>query len=224
MENVRKLIRQKENRKLEFKAILPKKENLIKTAISFSNSFGGSLIIGVDDKNKVVGIDENEIVKLEETISNTIYDNCIPNIMPNIYSARIDSKLLLVVEFYSSSAKPHYIKSLGKLKGTFVRVGSSNRLATMDILERLEREKRNISYDSIIDFGVVYEDGIFDVDIIEEKLNQKYGSVLEFGCANGNNLSLFYQFGWNVLGVDLSKDAIDNANNNFEKLKKEKNL
>jgi len=70
--------------------------------------------------------------------------------------------------------------------------------------------------------GLKYPDDYVIKAFFKEKLNQKYGSVLEFGCANGNNLSLFYQFGWNVLGVDLSKDAIDNANNNFEKLKKEK--
>jgi predicted HTH transcriptional regulator len=43
----------------------------------------------------------------------------------------------------------HYIRSLGKEKGTFIRVGSSNRLADRKIIEELERKKRNISYDSI---------------------------------------------------------------------------
>ena len=84
---IHKLITSKENRKLEFKQELPSKDKLIKTAISFSNSQGGDLIIGIDDSNNIIGIDENNIVKYEEIISNTIYDNITPTIIPEIYSA-----------------------------------------------------------------------------------------------------------------------------------------
>ena len=56
MYDINKLILQSENRKLEFKRELPSKEKIIKTAIAFSNSQGGDLIIGVSDKNKIIGI------------------------------------------------------------------------------------------------------------------------------------------------------------------------
>ncbi|MEA1916657.1 MAG: ATP-binding protein, partial [Campylobacterota bacterium] len=123
MNDIKKLVLQKENRKLEFKQELPSNEKIIKTAIAFSNSQGGDLIIGVTDDNKILGIDENSIVKFEEIISNTIYDNCMPNIMPNIYSVRVENKTLLVIHFYPSSSKPHYIRSIGKRDGSYVRVG-----------------------------------------------------------------------------------------------------
>ena len=175
MNDIPQLILQKENRKLEFKQELPSKDKIIKTAIAFSNSQGGDLIIGISDDNKVIGIDENDIVRFEEIISNTIYDNCMPNIMPNIYSARVENKTLQVIHFYPSSSKPHYIKSIGKRDGSYVRVGSSNRVATLDILESLEREKRNISFDSLVNFDEQYNENIFDniVDKIYEKLNLK---------------------------------------------------
>lgn len=161
MNNIETLIQQKENRKLEFKRELPSNDKIIKIAISFSNSQGGDLIIGVTDSNELVGIDENEVVKFEEIISNTIYDNCLPNIIPEIYSVRIEAKTVLVVHFYPSNNKPHYIKKDGKHKGTFVRVGSSNRLATLEIIEDLERQKRRISFDSVINYDLEYRDGIF---------------------------------------------------------------
>ena len=173
MIDIKNLINQKENRKLEFKQELPSNDKIIKTAIAFSNSQGGDLIIGIGDDNTLIGIDENELISYEEIISNTIYDNCIPNIMPNIYSIRIENKTLLIVHFYPSSSKPHYIKSLGKTNSTYVRVGSSNRLATQDVLESLEREKRNISFDSVINFEERYEEAVFDniIEKIEDKLN-----------------------------------------------------
>jgi ATP-dependent DNA helicase RecG len=174
MTDIKKLLIQKENRKLEFKRELPTNEKLIKTAISFSNSQGGDLIIGVADDGSVLGVDEDDIVKFEEMISNTIYDSCVPNIMPEIYSTRFEEKILLVVHFYPSSQRPHYIKSLGKHKGTFVRVGSNNRLATLDILENLEREKRRISFDSVVNYDLIYSEDIFDTVI--DKLETFFGS------------------------------------------------
>ncbi|MBL0721516.1 MAG: putative DNA binding domain-containing protein, partial [Sulfurovum sp.] len=162
--DIKKLILQNENRKLEFKEILPTNDKIIKTAIAFSNSQGGDLIIGICDDNTVVGVDEDEIVKLEEIISNSIYDNCMPNITPNIYSVRVEDKTLLVVHFYPSSSKPHYIKSIGKRDGSYVRVGSSNRVATLDILESLEREKRNIKLGATI--GEVYREDRWEYPLL----------------------------------------------------------
>ena len=42
----------------------------------------------------------------------------------------------------------HYLKEKGKLQGTYIRVGSSNRLADETIITELERRKRNVSFDS----------------------------------------------------------------------------
>ena len=50
IDNIKYLIKQKENRKLEFKETLPNNDKIIKTAIAFSNSQGGNLII---DKEKL---------------------------------------------------------------------------------------------------------------------------------------------------------------------------
>lgn len=162
MTNIKELLTQKENRKLEFKRELPSNEKLIKTAIAFSNSQGGDLIIGVEDSGIVVGIDENNMVQYEESISSAIYDSCSPSIIPEIFSVRIEEKTVLVVHIYPSNQKPHYIKVDGKHKGTYVRVGSTNRLATLDILENLEREKRSISYDSVMLYDCEYKEGVLN--------------------------------------------------------------
>ena len=86
MRNINDILKHKENRKLEFKRELPVPEKIAKTAIAFSNSQGGDFIIGVSDENEVIGIDENELTRLEETISNAIYDSSQPVIIPDIFS------------------------------------------------------------------------------------------------------------------------------------------
>ena len=46
-------------------------------------------------------------------------------------------------------------------------------------------------------------------------------SVLELGCGSGNNLRLFYEYGWDVTGVDLCYNAISDATTNLSRLKSE---
>lgn len=45
---------------------------------------------------------------------------------------------------------PYYLKSDGKLRGTYIRVGSNNRVADESLIAELERKRRNISFDSEI--------------------------------------------------------------------------
>lgn len=161
MSEIKKLITQGEGRKLEFKESLPSNEKIIKTAVAFSNSQGGKLVIGIGNDKKIVGIDEDFAVEMEENISNVIYDNCVPNIMPEIYTLRKKKKTLLIVNFYPSSQKPHYVKKLGRPKGIYVRVGSTNKLATQDIVQNLERKKGGIIFDNVLNYDIEYKQGMF---------------------------------------------------------------
>jgi predicted HTH transcriptional regulator len=53
-----------------------------------------------------------------------------------------------MVQVYRGSNLPYYFKEKGKNKGTYIRVGSTNRLADAEIIAELERQKRNVSFDS----------------------------------------------------------------------------
>jgi len=64
--------------------------------------------------------------------------------------------------------------------------------------------------------GLKYPDDYITKFFFKENLHTKKGSVLEFGCANGNNISLFYQYDYDVIGVDFSQKSIDDANYNLE--------
>ncbi|HFU75682.1 MAG TPA: class I SAM-dependent methyltransferase [Arcobacter sp.] len=66
--------------------------------------------------------------------------------------------------------------------------------------------------------GMKYPDSAVIKFFFKEALQTKAGKVIEFGCSNGNNLSLYYQYDYDVIGVDMSEEAIENANHNFENI------
>jgi ATP-dependent DNA helicase RecG len=147
---IKDLIYQPEGRKIEFKSTLPTNAELNKNIVAFANDAGGELIIGIkENPREIVGIDENDLLKIEEQISNSIHDNCSPVILPEIIFLKIEDKHLVRVKVHKGSNPPYYIKNKGLEKGTYIRVGSSNRLADKDIIAELERQKRNISFDAL---------------------------------------------------------------------------
>ena len=86
-------IKQGESRTLEFKRELPSSKAIAKTVIAFSNGAGGSIIIGVDNKRDIIGINEENILELRDSISNIISDICFPMIIPEIYTEAINKKI-----------------------------------------------------------------------------------------------------------------------------------
>ncbi|WP_417861365.1 RNA-binding domain-containing protein [Winogradskyella sediminis] len=190
--SLKDIIKQPEGRRLEFKEAIPTKAELEKTIVAFSNDAGGVLYIGVrDEPREVVGIPEGDLIKLEEQVSNIIHDNCYPIIIPNISSVVFDDKFLLKVEIYRGNNLPYYLKASGKTQGTYMRVGSSNRLASPEIIAELERQKRNISFDS----ELIYEKAFSDIDITNllAFYKEKTGEVLDENSLKKLNLIVPHQ-------------------------------
>jgi len=142
-----KFISKGESKTLEFKEQLPTNNSIAKTVIAFANTSGGKLIIGVSDSREIVGIQEENIFEIKDKIISLIFDRCSPNILPEIYTVTIEDKLLLIVEVFRGNLLPYYFKSKGKLEGTYIRVGSSNRLSDEKILAELERQRIHRSFD-----------------------------------------------------------------------------
>jgi len=49
-------------------------------------------------------------------------------------------------------------------------------------------------------------------------LHRTHGKALELGCGNGNNLMLLCQYGWDVVGLDISGDSLGEGRANFSML------
>jgi len=77
------LLKNDESKTLEFKRDLSSPAGIIRTAIAFANTAGGSIIIGIDDKTKHIrGVQDP--VALEERLISVLYDNVQPKLIPEI--------------------------------------------------------------------------------------------------------------------------------------------
>ncbi len=91
---IKDIINQVEGRS-EFKEGNPGKSELAKTAIAFANDAGGTIFIGIkDNPRSIVGVDENNIMHLEEQVSNIIFDQCHPLILAEISILNIENKII----------------------------------------------------------------------------------------------------------------------------------
>ena len=146
--SILKLLAAPESRTLEFKEKMPSALAIAKTVCAFSNGAGGSIIIGIRDRDKaLIGIDELDISDVEEQVANITYEMLEPIPSFNTTIHNIEGKLLLKVEVYPGRLKPYHLKEKGEEEGTFVRVGSTNRKADPEIIEELRRQRMNISFD-----------------------------------------------------------------------------
>jgi predicted HTH transcriptional regulator len=146
--DVERLLRQSEGKSLEFKRDFSNKQNLLKTLVAFANTAGGVVLIGLEDKNHTIKGVESPL-DLEEAISSSIYDNITPKLVPEIEVLSWRDRTLLGIEVFPSPNRPHYLTKQGLHNGTYIRVGSSNRVADNTIIDELRRQVKHQSYDEL---------------------------------------------------------------------------
>ncbi len=95
--------------------------------ISFLNTNGGNIYIGVNDKGDIIGINGN-IDLLQRTIKDRIKDNIMPSTL-GLYDVIVlekDNKKYIKVIIAKGSERPYYLKGMGMTPDScFIRVGSS---------------------------------------------------------------------------------------------------
>ena len=155
---------QRESENMEFKEdIPPKSEKYMKTVVAFANGIGGKLIFGVQDNTlEVIGFQKDEVFQKMDAITNAINNSCEPKITPNIAIQEVNGKSVIVVEIASGMQKPYYIKSLGMMEGTFVRVSGTTRKAQAYAIQEFILDGTNRSFDQTESAMVITEDEAAD--------------------------------------------------------------
>lgn len=144
--NLIALLQRHEGKTLEFKRDLSSPANVLRTIVAFANSAGGVLLVGVEDATRNVrGVADP--LDIQERLANIISTGIATSLMPAIEVISWRDKMVVAVEVFPSQSAPHYLVSEGVERGTFVRVGASNRKADEPMREELRRTARNESYD-----------------------------------------------------------------------------
>ena len=144
-----------ESKNIEYKVTLPdKSEKYMKTIVVFANTQGGKLIVGVDDNShQVIGVDNDILFELMDSIANAVSDSCMPQIIPDIEPQTMEGKTVIVVSVEAGKNRPYYLKSKGKENGTYIRVAGTSRQAFPEKIRELEMEGARISWDELTCVG-----------------------------------------------------------------------
>ena len=106
--------------------------------VAFANSAGGVVVLGVEDGTRtVVGLGDPTAV--EERLSNLVADRVAPSLLVEVSVVPWRSSYLVTAEVFPSARRPHHVRQLGQEGGTYVRIGSSNRLADDSLRADLAR-------------------------------------------------------------------------------------
>jgi len=139
------LLARDEGKTLEFKENCRPLERIVRTAVAFANTAGGSIVIGVKDKTKeVVGLADP--LMEEVRLANAFADGIRPLLVPDLQIHAWRNWQLIVVTVPHAMG-PFYVRSEGAESGVYIRLGSTNRPAGPELLAELQRLARNTFFD-----------------------------------------------------------------------------
>lgn len=140
------LLKRPEGKTLEFKRDLSSPDGALRTIVAFANTAGGTLLVGVEDRTgHVRGV--REALDLEERIANLVSDSIAPRVLPDIEILPWRRTQVIAIQVHPSSTRPHFLKREGAEKGTYIRIGSTNRRADAEMVHELRRTARGESFD-----------------------------------------------------------------------------
>jgi ATP-dependent DNA helicase RecG len=157
MTEIVKLLKRGESEKVEFKLSLSQMDKIMDSISAFSNTNVGTIVIGVSDKRKVVGVDIGE--RTIENLANRIKQNTDPNVYPLIHVEEVNDKHVVVIEVEESEQKP--VLAFGR---AYKRVGKSNQKLGYEEIRKLALKTSKVYWDERVCENASLE------DIEEEKV------------------------------------------------------
>lgn len=169
---------EKESSILELKREIPTKQQIVKTIIGFCNLYGGRLVLGVDDRREIVGIPEDSVDQITESLNSSIYESCTPLIIPSIHSQRIEDKVILLIDVSSGMTKPYFITTEGLNNGTYCRIGTQTVKATPEMIQNLQWQSRGKSQDEMPIYHANQD--VLDADSIHNFFRKRKQEATEY--------------------------------------------
>ncbi|MBR5077909.1 MAG: putative DNA binding domain-containing protein [Victivallales bacterium] len=159
MTEIEKLLKT-EGKNVEFKLERPQKDvTFLKTVVAFANCQGGRFVFGIrNEDHAIIGMEDETLFQDMDTITNIISDNCEPAIIPNVYPMTLNDKSLIVVEINIGRQRPYYVKALGMMEGTYIRVAAETRKAEEYMIKELMFEGAHRFFDKTVCLGLEASD------------------------------------------------------------------
>jgi ATP-dependent DNA helicase RecG len=173
-EDLLRMIAEGESQRLELKSSF--NVEAIEAVAAFANAEGGKVVIGVNNKSKIVGVDINS--ESVQNWVNEIKSKTEPAIVVDANQFELNGKTVVIL-----SVSEHPIKPIAIQGRYFKRVQNSNhQLSAMEIAN-LSLHSLQLSWDSYPDYGKTLED--LDTNAVERFI----GKVNAGGRLNLNGLT-----------------------------------
>ncbi len=136
------LISEGENFKIEFKRQFSSVEKIAKELIAFANTKGGMILFGVDDDGTIYGVpsEKSEIDLIREAAK----DYCEPPIDPIVQVIELNRKDVVVAIVEESRIKPHRLQDyrdvLSPDARVYIRINDKSVIASREVVKILESE------------------------------------------------------------------------------------
>ena len=115
-----------------------KNNDYLKTVVAFANTNGGKLLFGLDErKREIIGINDDSLFKVMDTITKSISNYCELEVLINIYVRNYKNKYLIIVEIPKGALKPYYIKGNRIQNSTYIRKYGITILADTNTIKEL---------------------------------------------------------------------------------------
>ncbi len=139
---LKKLAKKGESQSLEFKSHFS--NEVIETITAFLNTRGGTILLGVSDSGTIAGLSLTD--ETTQQWLNEIKTKTTPSITPDIETAQIDEKTVVIIQVKEYPIKPVAVK--GRY---YKRVGNSNHLMRPDEVAQAHYKTFNSSWDYTTD-------------------------------------------------------------------------
>ncbi|SLM32467.1 putative transcriptional regulator [Desulfamplus magnetovallimortis] len=190
-----KILAQGEDSKNQFKKDFTNGDALAAELVAFSNTLGGKIFVGVDDDGEIVGLETEDIQRINQLLSNTASQNVKPAINPLTEISTIEKKRILIVEVAKGNNKPYQDKN-GVI---WVKSGADKRRATArEEIQRFFQESGMIHAD-ITPANMTIAD--LDMPYFTSFFQKRYGKSLENQQVSLEKL---------IMNLNLGKDGILN--------------
>ena len=140
MVDINRLVKQGEGFMLEYKREISSPHRIAKLMVSFSNSRGGKILIGVNDQGEASGVRDLQLQK--RYLLSAARDFCDPPISPNIETLALRGKRILLVSIQESRCKPHRWVMNNEKGEIYIRVRDKNLVASKLAILDLQKQRK----------------------------------------------------------------------------------
>ncbi len=123
-------------------------ENITDTLSAFSNGEGGTIILGVSEKEGFIPVESFDARAMQEALSAKC-DLMTPRVRPSIEILPFEGANVLVAHVPAMPVKdqPCYITTKGRYQGSYIRTGDGDRKLTQYEVDRLIEERSQPTFD-----------------------------------------------------------------------------